>query len=631
MRETDYNNLPADLLVEANMSAKALAEVTKDPLVIMGFELEFWAIPTRTPVEKTVINFYKLLSDDEEVARNWIADFLEPTTTKAKVRSVVKKYTIERVKDRMANAPERLRTELAEWFMSGNVKWSELFRTEADILEMLDNKVMGKPARLKKLSVQMYTDMWDWMDYAFDNKKEALANPGLKLRVRDPHDYDYTISGKINKRTGNITILKKWDDDNYGPDDTEMENILAKELPNVAVERVDTDGSLNNPKGNNDTGLEIVSKPLPIGQSIENLKILFAWMKEKKYYTNAECGLHMSVSYKNKTTTRRIDPLKFIMFIGEEYVLDLFERNFKEDDDYNAWAPTHVGLLKDRETDRRELSGGEDGIDLTRTPKIKKWLKKVRNELTVQKYSSVNLSKLEEEGYLEVRMAGNSPTSPKLYNERVDDVISTALRYGRVLQIAMDKDVYYKQYIKKVMKFIDIVKGKHEKVAPTVAARREQEISKMSNRSIFISGFKRAFAAMIDKDTDIKRYIALLSDIGPDATPKQRKAKASDTITYLFSDVEYYLEREYRVDDPTGDEVDRTITLLQKLFEIFQKEFEITREAKRDIKTTFKRMVRAAEEYKAALDDHLSLDDSEDDNRDRNSFSMWRRAWRHAA
>ena len=84
---------------------------------------------------------------------------------------------------------------------------------------------------------------------------------------------------------------------------------------------------LDNP---GDQALELVSPPMQIKESLDYIKKIFSWMQKKKYYTNETTGFHMSISFKDKEQTRKIDPLKFTLFMGEEYVMKTFRRTMED-------------------------------------------------------------------------------------------------------------------------------------------------------------------------------------------------------------------------------------------------------------------------------------------------------------
>ena len=88
---------------------------------------------------------------------------------------------------------------------------------------------------------------------------------------------------------------------------------------------IEPDSSIDAEQG--DGGLEFVSPPMPLEEALEKLEAVTEWANdpsEGNAYTNSSTGLHMGVSIPYKEGN--VDYLKLILFLGDEHVLQEFER-----------------------------------------------------------------------------------------------------------------------------------------------------------------------------------------------------------------------------------------------------------------------------------------------------------------
>ena len=208
---------------------------------------------------------------------------------------------------------------------------------------------------------------------------------------------------------------------------------------------------LDNP---GDQALELVSPPMQIKESLDYIKKIFSWMQKKKYYTNETTGFHMSISFKDKEQTRKIDPLKFTLFMGEEYVMKTFRRTME---DFEAMGQDSYAepLIRNLKKDLLlAMKNSENIEEYMNTTNIKKWLMLARKELILEKFYSNNFMKLAH-GYIEVRMVGN-----RAYHRKYDKIEEMALRFARVLEISFNPELGKKEYYKKVAKIMIELVGK---------------------------------------------------------------------------------------------------------------------------------------------------------------------------
>lgn len=175
-------------------------------------------------------------------------------------------------------------------------------------------------------------------------------------------------------------------------------------------------------------GVEIISPPTPAEKAMHDLEIVFDFMRFHYIETNKSTGLHINMSVPN--IKEKLDPLKLVLFMGEEYSLKLFNRLT------NTYATPQIKSIL-------------DGIKLYgKVPASQAELLDFASMRLAKdaKYKSVNLGKLKQ-GYLEFRVAGGSDYH--LAMDKVKDVIG---RWLTAIDIACDPSAEREQYLKKVAK-----------------------------------------------------------------------------------------------------------------------------------------------------------------------------------
>ena len=195
------------------------------------------------------------------------------------------------------------------------------------------------------------------------------------------------------------------------------------------------DSTLKNKK--NEFGLELVSPPMPFAQTLEYLDKVFAWANKYGCRTDSSTGFHMGISIPNQSKAN-VDYLKFILFLGDEYVLKDFGR---EDNEYaqsmnsviSGNIPSDIQLEKMFKSMRNGMNS--------------KAAKLLSDKLTNSndKYVSVNV----KPNYIEVRSAGGED-----YIKNVDKIKLTLMRYVRAMSLAADPEAEKNEYAKKVYKLL---------------------------------------------------------------------------------------------------------------------------------------------------------------------------------
>jgi hypothetical protein len=133
-----------------------------------------------------------------------------------------------------------------------------------------------------------------------------------------------------------------------------------------------------------------------------------------------------------------IDHMKFIMFLGDEYVLSQFNRSS------NTYARSMVKAMKEKAQNSRIepkeiLDSFKEGLNSSAAKLVKSVLTK-----TNTRYVSVNI----KENYIEVRSAGGN------YLGDLSKIKNTLLRYVRAMGLAADPEAEKQEYAKKIYKFL---------------------------------------------------------------------------------------------------------------------------------------------------------------------------------
>ena len=213
---------------------------------------------------------------------------------------------------------------------------------------------------------------------------------------------------------------------------------------------VEPDGSLD-PDDYEDAGLEIVSPPMPLPQALESLRTVIDWANGPgDAYTNGSTGLHMGVSIPYKGGD--VDYVKLILFMGDQYVLDQFDRAA------NSYTRSALEKLQDVQRSRRRVREAEGSMtgaektaaamDLMRKNLIELAQRYVQDGVGKDKYTSAHI----KPGYIEFRSPGGDYLSMDSRDEQ--SLGNTMLRFARAMQIAGRPDLERKEYSKKLYKLL---------------------------------------------------------------------------------------------------------------------------------------------------------------------------------
>ena len=210
---------------------------------------------------------------------------------------------------------------------------------------------------------------------------------------------------------------------------------------------VEPDSSLD-PDDSSDAGLEFISPPMPVDEMFSDMDKIVNWAENYGCYTNSSTGLHMNISVPDMSTAK-LDFVKLALLMGDEYVLEKFERMG------NYFAKSAMQMVRDRVAQRPEdatamLEQMKERLNVLAT--------KVIHSGETSKYTSINT----KDGYVEFRSPGGDWLAS--YNEDKGNIENTMLRFVVALDAAMDPEKYRKEYLTKLYKLLS-PKGENDTLA----------------------------------------------------------------------------------------------------------------------------------------------------------------------
>jgi len=194
----------------------------------------------------------------------------------------------------------------------------------------------------------------------------------------------------------------------------------------------ETDSTVQHHDGNEEwIGAEIVSYPMAVDDIIDAINNVKFYAYKVKAETNRTCGLHINVSVPNYD---KLDYLKLITLLGDEYVLKQFKREL------NSYAPSAANRV--RASGKIASPAAELEIaDALRTGDMAAAQKALR----IFGRLSVNF----QSDRIELRSAGGDWLS-----EPVEKIVDTVNRLVVALEAAVDPQAYRQEYLTKVYKLI---------------------------------------------------------------------------------------------------------------------------------------------------------------------------------
>lgn len=192
-----------------------------------------------------------------------------------------------------------------------------------------------------------------------------------------------------------------------------------------------------------DMPVEIISPPMPLKQTLDILPKFYEWAASNDAYSNESTGFHIGVSLPD--VGGRVDYVKLALFLGDQYVLDEFERGT------NTFTKSSMEKL------RQDVKSGTVSADKVKTTLLamKNGLIEVADAVIKRgggahgKYSSINV----KGDYIEFRSMGSESyfSNP----DSVNKVLDTIKRYAYAMHIASRPELFRDEYAKKLYKLLD--------------------------------------------------------------------------------------------------------------------------------------------------------------------------------
>lgn len=182
-------------------------------------------------------------------------------------------------------------------------------------------------------------------------------------------------------------------------------------------------------------GVEIVTEVYDdFNKAISDLGNALEFIQNSPYFsTSSQTGLHVNIGTFNNDEVQKIDLFKFLTVLNEDFVLKDFERinstyAKSQSRSLNNALKSYIDNLKDYDKLRFKLNNSLLSMS--------------------QKFDVVNLSKLNDYGYVEFRgMGGN-------YDTKFQQIKTNIKKYIRAFEIAGDPNAYRNEYIKVLSKIL---------------------------------------------------------------------------------------------------------------------------------------------------------------------------------
>ena len=185
------------------------------------------------------------------------------------------------------------------------------------------------------------------------------------------------------------------------------------------------------PDGTVGVDAEITTPAFAIKPGIAAMhKVLNLIASDTHIYTGVPTGLHVNIGKFDQNDINKVDWLKFLMIMNAERVLKQFDRT------HNTYTPDKLPQI---------IKSLQDNDIVSYQSQIKKINSMVRT--ASDKYSAINLSKLDKYGIIELRAPGNTG-----YEKAGAFLEETILRIVRALELASDPAKYKNEYLSMLYK-----------------------------------------------------------------------------------------------------------------------------------------------------------------------------------
>ena len=266
------------------------------------------------------------------------------------------------------------------------------------------------------MSVQKFQNAFEYDDAAL----KARYRQHAESLDDDDDDYDYYHYAKAAR------VLKPAVESTMGAR-VKVFNSYHQANKNMTDWYIEPDGSLDDPRDDADAGAEIVSPPMPVNEAMSALKKFYGMARQLNLYTNESTGLHINVSIPDQ-----LDVLKLAMFLGDQYVLQAFNR---EDSEYARSVLQDLRGEADPAMMRKRR--GRTELDI-------KALQRLAKEHSKSHFASIS----DNGKYISFRHAGGD------YLGRPQEITDLVGRFVRAMVIAADPQAYRQEYFKKLTKLV---------------------------------------------------------------------------------------------------------------------------------------------------------------------------------
>lgn len=187
------------------------------------------------------------------------------------------------------------------------------------------------------------------------------------------------------------------------------------------------DGSLQN-------GAEIISEVFEdIEDGFESMREIFDMISDDEHIrTSVRTGFHINIGTWRGTEIDDMDWLKFLVIYRSGRLLDEFRRRM------NDFSKDRLGEIIES-LERMDLKPFYNNMESINSIVLGSSVKN----------SAINLSKLRNDGIIEIRAVGNSG-----YETKSDYIIEEVKKIIRALEIAGNREAYQKEYAKKLYKLL---------------------------------------------------------------------------------------------------------------------------------------------------------------------------------
>lgn len=210
---------------------------------------------------------------------------------------------------------------------------------------------------------------------------------------------------------------------------------------------VEFDSSLDS-GGNEFKGVELVSPALPLEDMIGQIEAVKRMANKLKCFTDETTGLHMNISL-NNVDLSSIDYVKLVLFIGDKYILDSFDRSS------NAYCRSALAHL---ESYMQSYSYGANTMKFEVLELLQKSLSTIASRIIFQRLpghrGSVNIAHISNIDPASQRIEFRSPGGNWIDTDS-SKLVSTLNRFVVALDIACDPTKHQREYAKKLYKLIN--------------------------------------------------------------------------------------------------------------------------------------------------------------------------------